>query len=65
MARVPDELRFKVEAAIFHGDGVGKPLGILNSGALVSAIRTDAGEIDPLDIGRMWAFRWQGVNDYI
>ena len=65
MTRVPEELRFQVEAAIFMGDGVGKPLGILNSGALISATRTDANEIDAADIGRMWASRWQGVNDYI
>lgn len=62
---VPDELRFKVEDSIFNGDGVGKPLGIRNGGALVSATRTDANEIDPLDIGRMWAARWAGVNDYV
>lgn len=62
---VPNELRFKVEAAIINGDGVGKPLGILQSGSLVSATRTDASEIDPLDIGRMWARRLPGYNDYV
>lgn len=61
---VPDELRFKVEDAIFNGDGVGKPLGIRN-GAIVSATRTDANEIDAFDIGRMWASRWAGLNDYV
>jgi HK97 family phage major capsid protein len=61
---VPNELRFKVEAAIINGDGVGKPLGILQSGALVSATRTDASEIDPYDVGRMWARRLPGFNDY-
>jgi len=62
---VPDELRFMVEDALINGDGVGKPLGILSSGALVSAVRTDASEIDALDIGRMWASRYAGVSDYV
>jgi HK97 family phage major capsid protein len=61
----PDELRFKVEDAIVNGDGVGKPAGILTSPAFKSAVRTDANEIDALDIGRMWAARFVGVNDYI
>lgn len=62
---VPQELRFKVEDAIINGDGVGKPFGIMSSPSLVAAARTDANEIDALDIGRMWALRWAGVNDYI
>lgn len=62
---VPEELRFKVEDAIMNGDGVGKPLGILASPALVSATRTDANEIDHLDIARMWARRWVGASDYV
>lgn len=62
---VPAELRFKVEDAIINGDGVGKPLGILKSGSLVSATRTDDNEIDAYDIGRMWARRLPGFNDYI
>lgn len=62
---VPNELRFRVEAAIVNGDGVAKPLGILQGGALISATRTDANEIDALDIGRMWSHRYAGVNDYI
>lgn len=38
---VPEELRFKVEDAIYEGDGAGKPLGALNSPALVTqAIET-------------------------
>lgn len=63
---VPNELRFLVEDAIINGDGVGKPLGILtNTAALTSATRTDASEIDALDIGRMWAGRVPGFNDYV
>lgn len=62
---VPNELRFNVEAAIINGDGVGKPLGILQSGSLISATRTDASKIDAYDIGRMWARRLPGYNDYV
>ena len=62
---VPNELRFMVEDAIIDGLGVGTPLGILQSGALVSATRTDADEIDAADIARMWARRYVGTNDYI
>lgn len=61
---VPNELRFKVEDAIINGDGVGKPLGILSSGALVSAVRTDADQIDVYDVMRMYASRLPGLNDY-
>jgi len=58
-------LRFKFEDAIINGDGVGKPAGILTSPSFKSAVRTDANEIDALDLGRMWAARYAGVNDYI
>lgn len=63
---VPNELRFNVEAAIINGDGAGKPAGILQSGSLVTvAKRTDASEIDAYDIGKMWARRLPGYNDYV
>ncbi len=62
---VPDELRFKVEQAIVNGDGVGKPLGILQSGALVSQGRTTASLVADEDISRMWSRRYLGANDYI
>lgn len=62
---VPAELRFVAEDAIINGTGAGMPLGILQSGALVSAARTDANEIDSFDITRMWARRYPGVNDYV
>jgi len=48
-----------------NGDGVGKPLGMLSSAALVEATRTDASEIDSLDVTRMWARRYIGANDYV
>ena len=62
---VPNELRFMVEDAMVNGDGVGKPLGILSGGALVSATREDASEIAAVDIGSMWARRYTGANDYV
>ena len=62
---VPNELRFQVEAAIINGNGVGKPVGILQSGSLISATRTDDNKIDAYDIGRMWARRLTGYNDYV
>lgn len=62
---VPNELRFLVEDGIIDGNGVGQPLGILQSGCLVSATRTDANEVDAADIGRMWARRYLGPQDYV
>lgn len=62
---VPNELRFMVEDSIIDGNGIGMPLGILRSGALVEAVRTDANQIDAADIARMWAARYVGPNDYV
>jgi HK97 family phage major capsid protein len=63
---VPNELRFMVEDAIVNGNGVGKPLGILASGALKTvSTRVDAGEIDAVDLGNMWASRASEYNDYV
>jgi HK97 family phage major capsid protein len=62
---VPNELRFLVEDAIMDGDGIGKPRGIIQSGALISATRTDANQVDADDIGRMWSHRYPGLRDYV
>lgn len=62
---VPDELIFRTEDAIVEGDGVGKPIGILNSPALVSVTRVDASKVQYADIVNMWARRYAGVNDYV
>ena len=62
---VPEELRFHVEAAIYSGDGAGRPLGIMNSPCLVSVTRIDANEVDATDLGNLWARRWVGSNDYV
>lgn len=62
---VPKELTFQTEAAIINGNGVGKPLGILQSPALYSIERQTAGSIDGFDLGNMWAHRYLGANDYV
>jgi HK97 family phage major capsid protein len=41
------------EYAFFRGDGVGKPLGILNSGALISATRSAASTVALADLAQM------------
>lgn len=62
---VPNVLRFYAEDAIIEGDGVGKPLGIMNSPALISLLREDASEINFSDVANMWGRRWVGTPDYI
>ena len=49
-----EELMFKVNDAILNGDGVGKPKGVLQSGALVAIARNTANLIDFQDILDMW-----------
>lgn len=62
---VPEELRFQAEDAIIEGDGVGKPLGILNAPSLVTVTRTDANLVQFADIVSMYSRRWAGVDDYV
>lgn len=62
---VPEELRFRVEDAIYNGDGVGKPLGIMSSNVVITQDRDTAGKILFADIANMWSRRWAGVNDYV
>lgn len=62
---VPEELRFKVEDAIVNGDGVGKPLGYVNSGAAIVVNPTTINTAVAADVLAMWAQRWVGANDYI
>lgn len=62
---VPNELRFMAEDALINGTGLGQPLGIVASPALVQATRTDASEIDQDDLANMWKSRYLGANDYI
>lgn len=65
MRTVPEVLRFQVEDAIFEGNGVGKPQGILTSNCLVTVTRDTASTIGINDITAMWSRRWAGVNDYV
>lgn len=54
---VADELRFQTEAAMFYGDGVGKPLGFLTAPGTVSVTRTDANKVQIADVVGMYARR--------
>jgi HK97 family phage major capsid protein len=58
-------LRFMIEDAIIEGDGVGKPLGILESNCLVAQGRTTASQVADEDISRMWSRRYIGAQDYV
>ena len=59
-----NELVFKIEDAIVNGDGAGKPLGILNSEALVSVTGgSSAGTIVSTDVIQMWSRLWAGSQD--
>lgn len=62
---VPNELRFKVEDAIYNGDGVGKPTGIMGHASLVTQLRYAASAVSAADIWAMYARRWVGARDYV
>ena len=51
----PEKIRFKVDDAIINGNGVGKPLGIRNSGALKTITRTTATGISTPEIAGLLA----------
>lgn len=55
---VPGEIRFKAGSAVFRGDGVGKPLGWMNSPSLVTVTRDTGSKILAADIFAMWARMW-------
>jgi HK97 family phage major capsid protein len=46
---VPKELNFKVQDAILNGDGAGKPLGILESPALVTVSKETGQDADTIE----------------
>lgn len=61
MRNLPEELNFKVEDAIFNGTGVGMPLGILASGALVTVgaeVGQAADTVIAENIMNMWSRLW-------
>lgn len=51
---VPQELAFQIDTAVYSGPGAGAPLGILNSGALITAAKS-ASTIATADILQMWS----------
>jgi HK97 family phage major capsid protein len=53
-----DELRFKLDDAIFRGDGAGKPLGILKAGCLVTQAKENGQAADTVvfeNVLNMWS----------
>ena len=49
------EIGFRVDDAIFEGNGVGMPLGFINGGSLVSVTRTTALKTDYADVCSMYS----------
>lgn len=68
LRNLPEELRFTVEDAIINGTGVGMPLGILNSGALVTVAKEANQAADTVvsqNVMKMWSRRWVPGRDYV
>ncbi len=60
---VPEELNFLIQDALINGNGVGRPLGILNSPALVTQAKTaaqTATTITSANVMNMWTRLWSG-----
>ena len=57
---LPLELAFRVEDAIINGLGSNQPLGVLNSGAVISITRNTASKIIYDDVKGMWLRLWAG-----
>ena len=54
----PAELAFALDQAVYDGDGNGKPLGIMNSGALIAVAKQGSQTADTIvyeNIVKMWA----------
>ena len=58
----PDELRFKVEAAIYSGDGVGKPAGWMDSPSRIIVARDTTARILAADVVNMWTRLWPSLR---
>lgn len=62
LSKFPEEMGFMLDDAILNGDGVGKPLGILNSKALI-AVAKDSGQaantISAQNLANMYARLWE------
>lgn len=48
MRKAPDKINFKVNHAIVQGNGTGQPLGILNSGAVVTVTKVASQDADTI-----------------
>jgi len=61
MEAFPEEFTFKIEDSFINGNGVAQPLGILNSGAVVT-VEAEGGQpalsIVPENITKMWSRMW-------
>jgi HK97 family phage major capsid protein len=58
MTAFPAEMAFETDQAIFNGDGNGKPLGIMNSDALIEVAKEAAQTADTIvyeNVIKMWA----------
>ena len=56
-----EEMSFKLDDAVFSGTGAGMPLGIMNSGALVTVAKESAQAADTIlhaNITKMWNRLW-------
>ena len=67
MNNLPTELAFRVEDAIFQGNGVGQPLGIFNSQAFLAlSPGSTASVVTAADVLAMWARFWHpGLRNHI
>jgi len=56
--KAPDKINFKITDALINGTGAGQPLGILNSGPLISVAKESGQANDTVvfaNINKMWA----------
>lgn len=57
-SKVPEKMDFKIHDALINGNGVGRPTGVLNSGALVTVAKEGSQVADTVvfeNIVNMWA----------
>jgi HK97 family phage major capsid protein len=59
---LPLELGFRTEDAIVNGTGSNQPLGLLNSGAVITVTRNTANRVLYDDVKAMWARLWAGAR---
>lgn len=58
MRALPAEMNFTVENSFVNGDGSGKPLGYIASGAIISVPRATPGTVTYTDVLKMYARMW-------